>query len=489
MKQLKDILRGIEVLDRAGSLDKDISGLHFDSRQVKKGFLFVAVKGLTVDGHHYIANAEKSGAEAVVCEKMPESRNNGTSYLVVANTSEALGRMASNFYDNPSSKLKLIGITGTNGKTTTATLLYHLFLYRGIQTGLISTIANCINQERLYTRFTTPDAVQINELLKNMVDHQCQYAFMEVSSHALKQMRVAGLKFQGALFTNITHEHLDYHGSFDDYIASKKMLFDHYLEEDAFALINADDRHARIMVQNSRAGVYTFALKTSADFKGKILEKHIDGTLFSIGHQEIWTPFVGQFNVYNLLGVYGAARLLGYRKTDLMKDISKLKPVEGRFETIRSPKYQTAVVDYAHTPDALENVLSTIQGVQKPNQRLITVVGAGGDRDTTKRPQMTNIALRYSDRVVLTSDNPRSEDPQSIINDMLSGITPEEEKKVVSITDRKEAIRAACMMAEKDDIILVAGKGHETYQEVNGTRHHFDDRQVIRELFNMQTNK
>jgi len=485
MSRLADILQGIDILDQSGDTEREVSAVHFDSRKVQAGSLFVAIRGLTVDGHQYIPNAEESGAEAIVCEEMPENKNNGTCYLMVPNASEALGRLAANFYGNPARKLKLIGITGTNGKTTTATLLYHLFLQRGIATGLISTIANYINDEKLYTRFTTPDAVQINELLSRMVEQGCDYAFMEVSSHALKQMRVAGLRFQGGLFSNITHEHLDYHKTFDDYIESKKLLFDHYLDKKSFALINADDRHARIMVQNTRASVYTFALKTHADFKGRILEKHIDGTLFQIGNREIWTPFVGRFNVYNLMAVYATARLLGYKQDDLLTDISKLLPVEGRFETIRSPGGVTAVVDYAHSPDALENVLTTIQGVQKKNQRLITVVGAGGDRDKTKRPRMAGIALQYSDRVVLTSDNPRNEDPQAILEEMRQGIPREQAHKTVSIPDRKEGIRTACMMAENNDIILVAGKGHETYQEVQGVRHHFDDREVIREFFNL----
>ena len=486
MKQLKDILQGVELLDHSGSLDQQISSLRFDSRRVEPGALFVAIKGLTVDGHAYIEKAVDQGAEAVVCEKMPASLKNGTSYLVVEDTARALGKMASNFYGNPSQKLKLIGITGTNGKTTTATLLYKLFLQRGMHTGLISTIANYVNEEKLTTRFTTPDAVQLNKLLSEMVEQGCEYAFMEVSSHALKQMRTAGLRFHGAMFTNITHEHLDYHKTFEDYIHSKKLLFDHYLDKRSFALINADDRRSGIMVQNTPASVYTFALKTHADFKARILEKHIDGTLFTVDQQEMWTPLVGRFNIYNLLGVYAAARLLGYREEELLKDISKLPPVEGRFETIPSQDKKTAVVDYAHSPDALENVLSTIQGVQKKHQQLITVVGAGGDRDTAKRPQMASIALKYSDRVVLTSDNPRTEDPEAILEDMRQGIPQEQTHKVVSIANRREGIRTACMMAQTGDIILVAGKGHETYQEIHGVRHHFDDREVIREIFNLK---
>ncbi len=486
MKQLQDILQGIDLKDHAGRLDRQVSSLHFDSRRVQPDSLFVAVRGLSVDGHDYIAQAVEKGADTIVCEHMPWQKDEAATYLVVENSAAALGLLASNFHGNPSQKLKLIGITGTNGKTTTATLLYHLFIERGIPTGLISTIANYIGQRHQPTRFTTPDAVQLNELLSNMVDEGCEYAFMEVSSHALKQMRTAGLRFHGALFTNITHEHLDYHKTFDDYIHSKKLLFDRHLDKHSFALVNADDRRSGIMVQNTTASVHTFALKTHADFKSRILEQHIDGTLFTIGRHEVWTPMVGRFNVYNLLGAYATARLLGYREEDLLKDISKLKPVEGRFETIRSSDSKTAVVDYAHSPDALENVLATIQGVQKSGQQLITVVGAGGDRDTAKRPQMASIALKYSNRVVLTSDNPRTEDPEAILEDMRRGVDKDQAHKVLSIPNRKEGIRTACMMAQNDDIILVAGKGHETYQEVDGVRHHFDDREVIREIFNQQ---
>ena len=489
MKQLEDIVKDVELVDQAGSLDRQISSLHFDSRKLEPGSLFVAIKGLTVDGHDYMDQAVEQGARVIVCEKMPASQADAISYLVVADTAQALGKMASNFYDNPSQKLRLIGITGTNGKTTTATLLYKLFRQRGLHTGLLSTIANYINEQQLKTRFTTPDAIEINKLLSTMVQQGCEYAFMEVSSHALKQMRTAGLRFHGAMFTNITHEHLDYHKTFEDYIHSKKLLFDHYLDKSSFALINSDDRRSGIMVQNTPASIYTFALKSHADFKARILEKHIDGTLFTLHRREVWTPLVGRFNVYNLLGVYAAARLLGYREEELLKDISKLPPVEGRFETIHSQDKKTAVVDYAHSPDALENVLATIQEVQKKNQQLITVVGAGGDRDTAKRPKMASIALKYSHRVILTSDNPRTEKPEDILEDMQKGIDEAQASKVLRITDRKEAIRTACMVAQSNDIILVAGKGHETYQEIQGVRHHFDDREVIKEIFNLKNQK
>ena len=484
MKALEDIVKGIKIIERRGDPGKKIGSVCFDSREVKRDSLFVAVRGLNVDGHDYISGAEKQGATVVVCERLPEKPSEATTYLVVQDTAHTLGRIASNFYGNPSKKLKLVGITGTNGKTTSATLLYHLFLQRGIKTGLISTIANYVDRERLPTKYTTPDAIRINSLLKDMADRQCEYAFMEVSSHALKQGRISGLRFEGALFTNITHEHLDYHKTFDDYLHSKKMLFDSYLDRDSFALVNADDRNGRYMVQNTTASVYTFGLKTLADYKGKVLEKHIDGTLLNINGQDLWTRFVGEFNAYNLLGIYGMAQLLGYDEQQLLKDISLLQPVEGRFETLKSPDNKTAIVDYAHSPDALENVLSTIKGVQRKDQQLITVVGAGGDRDKAKRPQMARIALQYSAKVVLTSDNPRTEDPEKIIEDMWEGVEKQAKQRVLSITNRKEAIRAACMMADSGDIIFVAGKGHETYQEVNGIRYHFDDREVIKEIFN-----
>jgi UDP-N-acetylmuramoyl-L-alanyl-D-glutamate--2,6-diaminopimelate ligase len=485
MKRLENILEDIALLDYKGRLDKPVQSVGFDSRTVDKQGVFVAINGLTVDGHEYIDQAIAKGATTVVCQKMPSILSETVTYLVVADSAQALGQMASNFYDNPSHKLKLIGITGTNGKTTSATLLYHLFLQKGFKTGLISTIANYINGQRLETKYTTPDAIQIQKLLGDMVNQHCEYAFMEVSSHALKQGRIYGLKYDGALFTNITHEHLDYHKTFDDYLYAKKLLFDHHLHHHSFALINGDDKNSRFMVQNTPASVYSFGLKSFADFKGKVLEKHIDGTLLHIDGRDVWTQFVGTFNAYNLLGVYATAKLAGYGDDNLLTNISKLQPVEGRFETIHSKdEKKTAIVDYAHSPDALENVLLTIQSVQRKDQKVITVVGAGGDRDKQKRPQMTQIALQYSHKVVLTSDNPRMEDPEQILVDMKQGLQKKQESKMISIANRKEAIRTAWLLADHGDILLVAGKGHETYQEIQGVRYHFDDREIIKELMN-----
>ncbi len=483
MKELTQILTEINILSHKGNLNKNIASVHSDSRKVQENSLFVAIKGLTVDGHKFIKGAVEKGATAIVCESIPEKINKHVTYIKVKDSAKELGRIAARFYGNPSKKIKLVGITGTNGKTTTATLLHQLFIQNGHKAGLISTIANYINEKRVSTKFTTPDALKTNELLKEMVDQGCEYAFMEVSSHALKQKRISGLRFEMALFTNITHEHLDYHKTFNDYIQSKKLLFDNYLDKNSTALINTDDRNARIMTQNTRAQTNTFALKSQADFKGKIIEKHMDGTLLSINNNEVWTQFIGQFNAYNILGVYAAARLLGYEKEKLLVDISSLKPVDGRFETIYSKDNKTAIVDYAHSPDALENVLETINELQKENQEVITLIGAGGDRDKTKRPQMAKIAVNYSNKVILTSDNPRTEKPEMILKDMKKGVPKDSKEKVVVIPDRKEAIRTACMIAKPNDIILVAGKGHETYQEINGIRHHFDDREVIKETF------
>ncbi|MGM0496916.1 MAG: UDP-N-acetylmuramoyl-L-alanyl-D-glutamate--2,6-diaminopimelate ligase, partial [Bacteroidota bacterium] len=468
MTNLKDVLKSIDGHKAFGETDLNVESIHSDSREVQPGSLFVAVEGLTVDGHQFIKKAEESGAIAIVCENLPEEISDKVAYIQVEDSTETLGRIASSFYDNPSEKINLIGITGTNGKTTTATLLYQLFMKKYGKSGLISTIANYINDNKLPTRYTTPDAIRINELLKEMVDAGCKYAFMEVSSHALKQKRIAGLRFRGAIFTNITHEHLDYHKTFRDYIDSKKMLFDNYLDDDSFALINADDRNGKIMIQNTGAKPYTFALKTSADFKGKIIEKHVEGTLINLNGNELWSRFIGTFNAYNLLGVYATAYLLGYDKQELLKDISQLHPVDGRFETIISEDKKTAIVDYAHSPDALENILAAINELQRSSQNLITVIGAGGDRDTKKRPEMAKIAIKYSQKVVLTSDNPRTEDPEAILKEMKKGVKKEDEGKVITIADRKEGIRTACMLAKSEDIILVAGKGHETYQEING---------------------
>ena len=484
MRNLKDILKYISGYKTQGETDLNIEAIHSDSREVQANSLFIAVRGLTVDGHQFIKKAEEAGAMAIVCEQLPNEQSSQITYIQVIDSKEALGKLASGFYDNPSEKINLIGITGTNGKTTTATLLYQLFMKKYGKSGLISTIANYINDKKIPTRYTTPDAIKINELLQQMADAGCEYAFMEVSSHALKQKRIEGLQFRGAIFTNITHEHLDYHKTFRDYIDSKKMLFDNYLNDTSFALINADDRNGKIMAQNTKATTHTFALKTSADFKGKIIEKHVEGTLININGSELWTRFIGTFNTYNLLGVYAAAKLLGYEEQELLKDISQLHPVDGRFETIISEDKRTAIVDYAHSPDALENILIAINELQRSSQNLIAVIGAGGDRDTKKRPEMARIAVKYSQKVVLTSDNPRTEKPEAILTEMKKGVKKEDEGKVITITDRKEGIRTACMLAKSGDIILVAGKGHETYQEINGVRHHFDDREVIKNVFN-----
>jgi UDP-N-acetylmuramoyl-L-alanyl-D-glutamate--2,6-diaminopimelate ligase len=488
MKLLKDILEPVNVKEIRGNSDIPIHSIHFDSREVNAGSLFVAIKGLTVDGHKFINNAAKDGAAAILCERLPDEMKKEVTYIVTDDTSKSLGLIASQFYDNPSKKLKLIGVTGTNGKTTTTTLLYQLFLNKGNHCGLISTIANYINSKKIPTVFTTPDAISINKLLSEMVKENCEYAFMEVSSHALKQNRISGLEFAGAVFTNITHEHLDYHKTFKDYIESKKILFDRYLPKNAFALVNKDDKNSGVMTQNTKAQVHSFALKSAADFKGKILEKHVDGTLLNINGYEIWTQFIGQFNAYNLLAVYAASSLLGYDKQELLTDLTKLEPVDGRFETIRANN-KTAIVDYAHSPDALENILKTIKELQKQGQEIITLIGAGGDRDKTKRPEMARIAIEYSNKVVLTSDNPRSENPEQILLDMKKGVPKDRESRVVIVTDRKEGIKMANMLAKSGDILLIAGKGHETYQEVNGVRHHFDDREIIKEIFYNENNK
>lgn len=486
MKTLKEILKNIKVTEVSGKLDLTIDEIHFDSRQIQPDSLFVAIQGLTVDGHKFIDSATKNGAVAVLCEKMPEKRRSEVTYVVTENTSEALGIAASEFYDNPSEKINLIGVTGTNGKTTTATLLYHLYLNKGNNVGLISTIANFINGKKIPTIFTTPDAISLNKLLNEMVYEGCDYVFMEVSSHALRQNRISGLKFKGTIFTNITHEHLDYHNTFQDYINSKKMLFDKYVGKNGFALYNADDKNGKIMVQNTSAKKYSFALKSPANYKGKVIEQHLDGSLLQINGKEIWIKFIGEFSAYNILGVFATASLLGYDEEELYTALTRLTPVDGRFETLQSNNNKTAIVDYAHSPDALENILKTVKNLQKEGQQIITLIGAGGDRDKTKRPQMARIALQYSNKVVLTSDNPRTEKPEDILEDMKKGVPEGKEQNVTTITDRKQGIKTACMLAREGDIIVIAGKGHETYQEVNGVRHHFDDREIIKEIFKLK---
>ena len=483
MKVLSDILKRVKTVEVTGNTELPITAIIFDSRNVISSCLFVATKGTQTDGHDYIENAIEQGAKAVVCESLPETLNEEIVFIQVENSSVSLGELASAFYDDPSSKLKLIGVTGTNGKTTTVTLLYHLIRKLGYKVGLLSTVRNYINDEVIEATHTTPDAVQMNKLMKQMVDSGCEYCFMEVSSHAIHQDRIAGLDFAGAVFTNITHDHLDYHKTFAAYIKAKKKFFDD-LGKQSFALINTDDKNGRVMIQNSKAQVKSYAVKSGSDFKAKIIESHFEGSMLNIDGVDVWTYFVGKFNAYNLLAVYSCAIMLAFDKQKILTALSEMKPVEGRFETLRSPNGITAIVDYAHTPDALLNVLNAINQIRNDDQELITVVGTGGDRDKTKRPVMARIATENSDKVILTSDNPRTEDPNMIIEDMKEGVEPENKKKVLSIVDRKEGIRTASLLAKKGDIILIAGKGHETYQEINGVKHHFDDREVIEQIFN-----
>ncbi len=482
MKRLSEILEGVVIEQFIGDRDRMISRLEFDSRKVDSGCCFIAIRGTQVDGHLFIQEAIRQGANAIVCEELPEPASKEIACIRVSSSSRALGEMACNYFEHPSKKLKLIGITGTNGKTTTATLVHRSLKQYHKNAGLISTIGNFIGDQVLETIHTTPDALTLNALLHRMVEEHCEYAVMEVSSHAIHQNRIAGLRFHVAVFTNLTHDHLDYHDSFDEYLAAKKNLFDG-LDRKAIALYNTDDKHGRIMVQNCRATIKSFGLHTLADFKGKIIESHFNGMQMKIDQTEVWTRFTGEFNAYNILACYAACRLLKMDATKSLQILSNLSSVPGRFEIITSDKGVIAVVDYAHTPDALENVLETINAIRKENQQLITVVGAGGDRDKTKRPAMGNLAANASDKLILTSDNPRNENPQDIIQDMLEGIQKNKRKKVVTIQDRKEAIRMATLLAGKEDVILIAGKGHETYQEIKGKKYQFDDREVIRELF------
>lgn len=481
--KLEDLLSGVTYEVIQGEPRVEVKGIHFDSRKVEKGDLFVAQRGANVDGHAYIDKAVANGALVVVCEEMPEQVVEGVIYVRTKDSSDALGVMASNFNGNPSRMMKLVGVTGTNGKTTTATLLYELLRLLGRKAGLLSTVCNYIGEEKIHSTHTTPDALEINALMKRMVEAGCEYCFMEVSSHAIDQKRISGLDFDGAIFSNITHDHLDYHKTFRAYIEAKKAFFDR-LTSRAYALTNLDDKNGMVMLQNTGAHKYTYSCKRMADFNCKTLERHLDGTLLVMDGSEVWTKFTGDFNAYNLLAVYSAARLLGFEKEELLPAMSLLVPVSGRFETIVSKEGVMAIVDYAHTPDALENVLSTIEGLKKEGM-VITVVGAGGDRDRTKRPEMAEAVCRYSDRVILTSDNPRSEEPAVIIEDMRAGIPESARDKVLAITDRKEAIRTALMLAKAGDIVLVAGKGHEDYQEVKGVKHHFDDKEVIKEIFKL----
>ncbi|MDR2131240.1 MAG: UDP-N-acetylmuramoyl-L-alanyl-D-glutamate--2,6-diaminopimelate ligase [Odoribacteraceae bacterium] len=479
--KLRELLEGIPCEAIQGDADVEITGIHFDSRAVSAGYLFVARRGVHVDGHAFIERAIAAGAVAVLAEELPAARYPGVVYVRCAGSAAALGIVAANFYGNPSRAMTVVGVTGTNGKTTTATLLYELVRRLGHSAGLLSTVCNYIGDERVDTACTTPDALEINALMRKMVDAGCRYCFMEVSSHAVDQERISGLAFDGAIFSNITHDHLDYHKTFKAYIEAKKAFFDR-LPKEAFALTNADDKNGAVMLQNTSARRYTYACKRVADFTGKSVERHLDGTLLSLDGREVWVKFTGDFNAYNLLAVYAAARLLGFSAEELLPAMSLLVPVSGRFETLLSRDGVMAIVDYAHTPDALENVLSTIERLKGAGS-VITVVGAGGDRDRTKRPAMAAAACRYSDRVILTSDNPRSEVPERIIEEMYAGVPDEARERVVKITDRQEAIRAALRLARRGDLVLVAGKGHENYQEIKGVKYPFDDKEVINNVF------
>lgn len=483
MRILADILFGLRVESIVGNTNIEINNICFDTRKVLANDVFVAVKGFEVDGHKFIEKAIELGAKTIICEVLPDNLNSEICWIKVVNSSEATGVLASNYYDNPSQKLNLVGVTGTNGKTTTATLLYKLFQKLGYKVGLLSTIVNYIDFEAVKSTHTTPDAVQLNKLLNDMVLAGCEYCFMEVSSHSIAQQRIAGLEFKGGIFSNITHDHLDYHKTFAEYLKAKKMFFDK-LPKSAFALTNIDDRNGKVMMQNTNAKVYTYALKSVADFKIKIIESHFEGMNLNIDGADVWTKFIGKFNAYNVLAIYSTAILLGQNKQEILTILSSLNSVDGRFETIRSKNNVTFIVDYAHTPDALENVLNTITEIRTGDEKLITVVGAGGNRDKTKRPIMAKIASSISNKVILTSDNPRDEEPETILNEMYEGVEAQNIRKVVKILDRKEAIKTACFMAEPNDIILVAGKGHENYQEIKGVKYHFDDKEVINEFIN-----
>ena len=480
--KLNELLKNITPIKIIGNDDVEITGVNIDSRRIKTGHLFVAMKGTQVDGHLFIGKAIELGAISVLCEDLPEVLQKGITYVQVESTEDAVGKVATLFYGDPSHKLKLVGVTGTNGKTTIATLLYNMFRKFGHKVGLLSTVCNYIDDVEVPADHTTPDPIELNELLAKMVEAGCEYAFMECSSHAIHQKRIGGLKFAGGLFTNLTRDHLDYHKTFENYRNAKKAFFDG-LPKDAFAITNADDKNGMIMVQNTKATVKTYSIRTLADFRARILECHFEGMYLEIDGREVGVQFIGKFNVSNLLAVYGAAIMLGKKPEDVLLVLSTLHSVNGRLEPIHSPEGFTAIVDYAHTPDALANVLNAIHEVLDGKGHVITVCGAGGNRDKGKRPLMAQEAVRQSDKVIITSDNPRFEEPQDIINDMLAGLNEQQMRKVISIADRKEAIRTACMMAQKGDVVLVAGKGHETYQEIKGVKHHFDDKEVLHEIF------
>ncbi len=484
--QLAELLKNVHTLEVKGTTDVNITGVNIDSRKIQAGHLFVAVKGTQVDGHQFIDKAIESGAVAILLQDMPETLKEGITYVKVASTEEVVGEVATYFYGEPSKKLKLVGVTGTNGKTTIATLLYNMFRKFGYKVGLLSTVCNYIDDKASPTDHTTPDPIELNELLSEMVEAGCEYAFMECSSHAIHQHRIGGLKFEGGIFTNLTRDHLDYHKTFENYRNAKKMFFDS-LPKTAFAITNADDKNGMIMVQNCKANIKTYSVQRMADFRAKIIECHFEGMYLEIDGKEVGVQFIGKFNVSNLLAVYGAALMLGKSQEEILLALSTLHSVNGRLEPIHSPEGYTAIVDYAHTPDALENVLGAIHDVLDGKEgKVITVCGAGGNRDKGKRPLMAQEAVKQSDTVILTSDNPRNEDPQAIIDDMVAGLDANQRKKVLTIADRKEAMRTACMIAKKGDVILVAGKGHEDYQEIKGVKHHFDDHEVLRDIFKAQ---
>ncbi|MBC7451243.1 MAG: UDP-N-acetylmuramoyl-L-alanyl-D-glutamate--2,6-diaminopimelate ligase [Cytophagales bacterium] len=478
--QIKDLIYRVSLLSVSGRTDINIKTICFDSRKAIDDSLFIAVRGVSSDGHDYIEEVIAKGAVCIICEELPEKQYETCTIIQVKDSSEALGIISANFYDNPSVKLKLVGITGTNGKTTTVTLLYRLFRNLGYKTGLISTVENRIEDTVIPSTHTTPDAIALNQLLADMVAAGCSHCFMEVSSHAAVQRRIAGLHFAGALFSNITHDHLDYHKTFDEYIRAKKLFFD-TLPNDSFAIINTDDKRGRIMIQNTRAKTYTYSLLALADFKGKVLSTTMQGLEMDVDGMQAWFRLIGNFNAYNLLAVYATAVLLGEDKEEVLMQLTSIEAATGRFEQFTSSSQVTIIVDYAHTPDALKNVLETILELKGTN-KLITVVGCGGNRDPFKRPLMADIACQFSDQVILTSDNPRNEDPQMILDEMLKGVRVVDKKKVLSILDRREAIKVACTLANSGDIILVAGKGHETYQEIKGVKHAFDDKLVVKEM-------
>lgn len=487
MALLRDILYKVNITSTSGNMDLEVNGIAFDSRKVKPGFCFVAIKGHQTDGHEFIEKAVGNGAAVIVCNKLPEEISDKITYITVKGSAKALGILVSNFYGNPSKKIKITGVTGTNGKTTVVTLLFKLFTSLNYKAGMLSTVVNKIVDKDITATHTTPDPIQINELLVQMIDAGCTHCFMEVSSHAVDQGRIEGLHFAGGIFTNITHDHLDYHHTFESYIRAKKGFFDG-LSSEAFALVNIDDKRGMVMVQNCKAAKKTYGLKKMADFKAKIITNSMIGLELEIADKNVWFKLIGDFNAYNLLAVYGAALLLGEDPELTLMRLSSLTGADGRFELVRPGSKFTAIVDYAHTPDALKNVLETIEHFRSGNEQVISIVGCGGDRDKTKRPLMAAIACKYSNKVIFTSDNPRSEDPMEIIKEMQKGVGPSEAKKTLVMADREEAIKTACMLAKEKDIILVAGKGHENYQEIKGVKYPFDDKEVLERMLKMFAN-